>query len=112
MMLTVTNTSGVVLNDFDTYYGYAPTPLVNAVGGQRRNPLPYPVGHVVLGIGAHLDLPVHPRDFNHKAVPSMSMLPGEEFNMLVAAGKITYSVAAETDHDKSDMEEAFIAACV
>ena len=112
MMLTVTNTSGVVLNDFDTYYGYAPTPLVNAVGGQRRNPLPYPISHVVLAVGAHTHQPVHPRDFNHKAVPSMSMLPSEEFNQLVGAGKITYSIAAETNLAAADIDEAFIAACV
>lgn len=109
MLMTVTNTSGHVLNDFDTYYGYSPTPLVNAVGGQRKDPLPYPFGHVVLGIGASsLALPVRPRDWTHKRVPWLTLDPGEEWNQVVQAGKVTYILAAETPI--RDVDEAFFTA--
>jgi hypothetical protein len=111
MLLTVNNVSGHVLNDFDSYYGFQPTPLVNAVGGQRKDPLPYPYSHVILaaaGPGATKILPVHPRDFHRKAVPSLPMMPGEEWNQMVQAGKVTYSVASEATF--SDLDEAFISA--
>lgn len=105
MLMTVTNTSGHVLNDFDTYYGYSPTPLVNAVGGQRRDPLPYPFDWVILAIGGNKQLPIRPRDFTHKAVPWLPLRPGEEWNQMIQAGKVTYLLGAEAAF--GDIDEAF-----
>jgi hypothetical protein len=108
MLMTVTNTSGHILNDFDTYYGYSPTPLVNAVGGQRRDPLPYPFDWVVLQAAGPLvskQLPIRPRDFTHKAVPWLPLRPGEEWNQMIQAGKVTYLLGAEAAF--GDIDEAF-----
>jgi hypothetical protein len=99
-MMTVTNQKAYTLNDLDVYQGDPTTPTVNATGGARKRPLPYPFEHVVLGPnGGGSDaktLPVCPRDFRkapiHEHVP---LQHGEEWNQLVQGGIVTVVFGAQ-----------------
>ena len=107
MLVTVTNTSGFDMNDLDTYTSGSGTATVVAKGGQRKNPLPYPFGHIgKLANAGTKQLPMHPRDWRYKSVPWISMEPGEEWNNLVTAGKVTLTFASQAT--RNDQEELFL----
>jgi hypothetical protein len=115
MLMTVTNPSAVLtLNDFDVYQGYTGGPTVNAIGGSRKYPLPYPFSHVILtpsgGSLPSKQLAVHPRDWTKGGpVPFWTTLePAEEWNQVVQSGLVTVTFAAETG--RRDVEELFTAA--
>ena len=102
MIVTLTNTSGGVLNDLDIHDGGS-----LAVGGQRKDPLPYPFGH----IGPLLDtiakvLPMHTRDWRYKSVPWLPQEPSIEWQQLVQAGTVTMAAATETN--ATDEEDIFV----
>lgn len=109
MLLTVTNLSAsLTLNDFDVYQGYvsASMPTVNATGGARKYPLPYPFGHVVLAPSANKQLPVHAMDMlKGGPVPMWATFnPGTEWNQLVQAGVVSMTYGAEaTATDVNDL---------
>jgi hypothetical protein len=108
--MEVTNPSATrTLNDFDVYQGYTGGPPVNAVGGSRKYPLPYPFGHVVMAPLDVVELPVHPRDFaKGGAVPLWAtMSPADEWNQVVQQGLVTIAFAAEVG--RRDVEELFTA---
>ena len=114
MLMTVTNTSATLtLNDFDTYNGFPPPftgPGVNAVGGARKYPLPYPFGHIVLApLAASPSLPVHPADFRKggAVLPWQTMSPSDEWNQVIQSGLVTVVFAAEVG--RRDTEELFLA---
>lgn len=101
-LMTVTNQKSYSLNNLDVYQGDPTSPTVNATGGARKYPLPFPFDWVVLGPnGGGADarqLPVNPRDFRkascHEHVP---LQHGEEWNQLVQDGTVTVAFAAQTD---------------
>lgn len=106
MIITVTNTSGVTLNDLDALTGGSGPSALNAVGGARKFPLPYPFGHIgALAAAGTKILAVKPRDFR-KRNAAETLEPGEEWNQLVQAGRVTFAVAAESTN--RDIEEKYI----
>jgi len=109
MLITVTNTSGVTLNDLDSITGGVGPSAVLATGGQRKLPLPYPFGHIgALAASATKQLPVHPRDLR-KGGPvnaSATLSPAEEWNQMVQAGQVTLTLGAEST--VNDYEELFL----
>lgn len=110
MLVTITNTSGVTMNDLDSYSGGSGPSGILAVGGSRKFPLPYPFGHIgALANSGSKQLAMKPRDF-HKRNAAETFEPGEEWNVLVQAGKVTFAIAAESTN--RDPEEEFIAAVV
>jgi len=109
MIVTVTNTSGRIINDLDRItVGEGIVGLVFE-GGARKDPLPYPFGHVgAVANGASVALPMHPRDFHFKESIASPMDSGTEWQQLVQAGTVTFAVAAETG--VTDLEEVALAA--
>lgn len=109
MIVTVTNTSGGDLNKLDEITGGTGTASLLAVGGARKDPLPYPFGHIgTLADSAAKVLPMHNRDWRYKSVPWLPQEPSIEWQQLVQAGKVTIGVAAETN--AVDEEDLFVAA--
>lgn len=110
MIVTITNTSGVTLNDLDSIsHGSGPSALL-ATGGQRKYPLPYPFGHIgALANSGTKVLAMKPRDFA-KRNAAETFDAGEEWNILVQSGKVTFAIAAESPN--RDVEEEFVAAVV
>lgn len=101
MLVTVTNTSGVVLNDLAVHEGGS-----GATGGARALPLPYPFGHIgAFAIAATKQLPMHSADWL-KQEPNASASPREDWNQLVQSGKVTLAVAAQAD--AQDSQDAFV----
>jgi hypothetical protein len=98
MLVTVTNTSGGDLNALDEIdLGSSGTSGGTATGGARKDPLPYPFGHIgTLGDTLTSVLPMRERDFTHKAVPWLPMEPAQEWQTLIQAGKVTFAIAAES----------------
>jgi hypothetical protein len=107
MLVTVTNTSGRALNGLDTITGGTGPASLLAVGGARKDPLPYPFGHIgELAIAAAKVLPMHTRDWRYKSVPWLPQEPSIEWQQLVQAGVVTLGVATETD--AVDEEDIFV----
>ena len=107
MIVTITNTSGATINDLQTLTGGVGVSALNAVGGQRNNPLPYPFGHIgALANAATSVLPMHPADWRRKRVPSMAMQPSTQWNQMVQANTVTIAVAAEPG--RTDSEELYM----
>jgi hypothetical protein len=91
-----------------------------ATGGQREDPLPYPFNEPAnlpdangtLEFGSSVELPMHPRDFHHSksqsAMDGDGLEPGEEWNILVNRGDVTFGIGAQAD--VRDNEELFVAA--
>lgn len=98
MLMTVTNTSASLsLNDLDVYQGAAGGVTVNATGGARKRPLPFPFGHIVLAASGNKQLSVHARDmFKQNVCESHS--PAEQWMALVQAGTVTIAIADETTY--------------
>ena len=98
--LTVTNQQTTSMNKLDELTGGVGVSALLAVGGTRKDPLPHPFQLIELeenGAANSADestQTVHPRDMRHKQVPWLTHEPGEEWNMLVQAGKVTLSTAA------------------
>ena len=96
--LTVTNIQSTSMNKLDELTGGVGVSALLAVGGARKDPLPHPFQDVELdesgGSAPAATRQIHPRDMQHKQVPWLTHEPGEEWNMLVQAGKITLSTAA------------------
>lgn len=108
MLVTVTNTSGVTMNDLDTISGGSGPSALLAVGGAKKLPLPYPFGHIgALANSAGKQLAMHPRDFR-KRREAETFEPGEEWNILVNKGYVTFAIASEST--RRDQEELFITA--
>jgi hypothetical protein len=107
--LTVTNQQATSMNKLDELTGGSGVAALLATGGARLDPLPHPFQHVELdengGAADASTQTVHPRDMRHKAVPWLTHEPGEEWNMLVQAGKVTLSTAA-ADGDVEEGLEA------
>jgi hypothetical protein len=116
MLATVTNTTNTVglpsrtINDLDHYTTLGSGPSVtDAVGGARKDALPYPFGHIgALAAAASKQLPMHPRDWRHKSVPWMTHEAGEEWQTMVQRGVVSLAFAAQTG--RRDQEELFLAA--
>lgn len=103
MLVTVTNTSGVIINT-PTTGGSGVS--ADAVGGTISNPLPFPFAHIgPLGIGLGKQLQMHPGDWHRKSVPWVPQDPATEWNMLVQAGKVTLATALQSG--VRDSEEKF-----
>ena len=101
MIVTVTNTSGATLNALAVHDGGS-----GATGGARKDPLPYPFGHIgSLADGASKSLPMHTADWL-RPVHQSTLSPREEWNQLVQAGKVTLAVAAQAD--AQDAQDAFV----
>lgn len=96
--VTVTNLQATAMNELDTLTGGSGTSALVATGGSRVDPLPHPFSHVVLEASGGDDaatLAVHPRDWRHKGFAGHNPLEaGEEWNMLVNAGKVSLSFSA------------------
>jgi len=109
MIVTLTNISGVTLNDLDIV---GPSPLVTAKGGQRKYPLPYPFGHIgALANSATSVLPVKLRDLRKGGPVSYAatLSPDEEWNQMIQAGQVTWGIATETTvSGVNDTEEIFV----
>lgn len=103
--VTVTNLQDTAMNALDVIEGGS-----GATGGARKDPLPYPFSHIELEASGGDDaatLSVHPRDWRH--VGNMAghgtLEAGEEWNMLVQAGKVSLSFA-QADGDVEEGAEA------
>src|SRR5882672_9714797 len=97
MIVLLTNVSGHTMNDLDTITGGVGTSAISAVGGARKDPLPYPFAHIgALVNSGTKTLPMRPSDFNYKAVPGLTHTPGTEWNMLIQASKVTLGYTAES----------------
>ena len=116
MLTTVTNTTNTVglpsrtINALDEYttLGEGPAKTV-AVGGARKDALPYPFGHIgALAAAATKQLPMHPRDWRYKSVPWLTHEAGEEWQTMVQRGVVSLAFAAQAG--RRDQEELFIAA--
>lgn len=94
MLVTITNTSGVVINTPITG-GFGVS--ADAVGGSKSNPLPYPFAHIgpmaTSGPTNTKQLPMHPGDWHYKSVPWLPQDPATEWNQLVQRGIVTLTVA-------------------
>jgi hypothetical protein len=99
-LVTVENQQATQMNYLATEEHGSGTAQTIATGGARVDPLPFPFDWVVLGVnGSATDakqLPMHPDDWDHKQVPWLPHRPGELWNMLVQAGKVTLAFAAQT----------------
>jgi hypothetical protein len=103
VLVTVTNVSGGVLNALEQG---GTGVSADAVGGNKKNPLPFPFGHIgSMANAATKQLPMHPADWHYKSVPSMPMDPATEWNMMVQAGKVTLTIADQAG--VRDSEEKF-----
>lgn len=113
ILVTVENLTANILNDLDTIDSGATLgpARVQAVGGARKRPIPYPFGHIVLQAnGDPADaktLPVYARDFRYMQPAYGSKLPGEDWDLLVHAGTLSFTVAATTSMD--NQEDLFLA---
>lgn len=99
-LMTVANQKAYALNDLDVYQGDPTSPTVNATGGGRKHPLPYPFEHVVLAAngspGDSLQLPICPRDFRKASRHEHGPLQhGEEWNQLVQDGTVAVTFAVQ-----------------
>lgn len=104
MLVTVTNTSGGTINT-PTTGGSGVS--ADAVGGTISNPLPFPFAHIgPLANSGTKQLPMHPGDWHHKSVPWLPQAPVTEWNLLVAAGKVTLAVADQSG--VKDNEELYL----
>lgn len=105
MLVTVTNVSGVTINT-PSMGGYGVSP--DAVGGSKSNPLPFPFAHIgpLTMASPTKQLPMHPGDWHHKPVPWLPQSPATEWNQLVQAGKVTLTVADQTN--LRDSEEKYL----
>lgn len=114
MLVTITNTSGVTLNDLDSYSLGSGVSGGSAVGGARRYPLPYPFGHIgALAAAGSKQLPMRQRDWTYKAVPWLPMVPAEEWQTMVQAGQVTLAIAVEVILAATrDSEERYVVASV
>lgn len=111
--VTVTNQQATSMNALDEYSGGGSgTSALTATGGARKDPLPHPFSHVVLGPnGSATDdstQQVHPRDWRHKGFAGHGPHEaGELWNMLVQAGKVTLSFAAAAGDVEEGAEAAY-----
>jgi hypothetical protein len=115
MLTTVTNTTNTLglpsrtINDLDHYTTLGSGPAVtDAVGGARKDPLPYPFGHIgALAAAATKQLPMHPRDWrNRAAIVGSPHDAGEEWQTMVQRGIVSLAFAAQTG--RRDQEELFV----
>jgi hypothetical protein len=78
---------GVTINTPDT--GGAGV-SADALGGNKKYPLPYPFAHVgPIAPGATVTMVVHTEDMRHKSVPWLPLEPSREWQMLVQQGIVT-----------------------
>lgn len=99
MLVTVENQQATDMNALATEDHGVGTARTIATGGARVDPIPFPFDWVVLQENGHADdakqLPMHQQDWTHKQVPWLTHTPGEEWNTLVQASKVTLAFAAE-----------------
>lgn len=89
MLVTITNTSGRVINKLDSYNG--------ATGGVRLDALPYPFGQVTdLAIAGTKQLPMHPADLSHKGNPNEPFEAWSDFQTATKRGIISVVIADQT----------------
>ena len=109
MIVTVTNTSSsLTLNALDTLTGGSGPSGLNAVGGARKYPLPYPFDWTTIAPSGTSAYAMHPRDWRYKRSVAESQSAGEQWQQLVQAGTVTMSFASETG--RRDAEELFTTA--
>jgi hypothetical protein len=78
---------GVIINTPDTG-GTGVSP--DAVGGNKRYPLPYPFAHVgPVAAGATVVQVIHVEDMRRMSVPWLPLEPSREWQMLVQQGIVT-----------------------
>jgi hypothetical protein len=118
MLVTITNVTNLTdppsrtINDLDVLTGGSGPSALYAVGGARKDPLPYPFAHIgalAVGGGAAKQLPSHERDMRYKMCPSEPLEAGEEWNQLVQKGTVTFAVANEVSTSR-DVGDLFIGA--
>jgi len=86
MIVTITNTSGRIINDLDNVNGF--------IGGVRKDPLPFPFAHIgALAIAGTKALPMHPADLFHKTNPNEPFAAWSEFQTVIKAKLISVVIA-------------------
>jgi len=99
MLWTVQNLTTRVLNDLDVFSFGSGTNSIIARGGQRKDPIPYPFGHVVFAKlgdpGDAKTLPVRPRDMAQREPFNSPLRPSEEWSGLVQGGVVSIVMTAE-----------------
>ena len=109
MIITLTNNTSHSIN-----YPAVGEDGVSLPGGNhpeeathRVYPLPYPFDKIgTLASGAHVDLPMHPRDFSYQrgqVRPTLSV--SEQIDTLVQNGTILFSAGAQAD--RREQEEIY-----
>ena len=80
---------------------------INATGGQKDNPLPFPFSHVapIAAAGASAALPVRLADFIRRATPHSPLTVGQEWNQLVQNNYVTLALTGTgaADGDLTDL---------
>jgi hypothetical protein len=86
MLVTITNTSGRVINKLDSYNG--------ATGGVRLDALPFPFGQVTdLAIAGNKQLPMHPSDLGYKTNPNEPFAAWSDFQTAIKRNIISVVIA-------------------
>lgn len=110
MLITITNTSGGDLNAAAAITGGpdgAPWSL-NATGGSKELPLPFPFGHIgTLADAGTKQLPVHMRDWRKRSAAGASFEASALWQEMVQRGLVTMTMADETAN--TDKETLYIA---
>lgn len=110
MIVTVQNVSGASINGLDAITGGpGGTPWsLNAEGGQRVKPLPYPFAHVgALANSATSIRPMHLKDLRVKKCANGSSFDASAlWQDLVQRGIVTFATADQSDHRSVEDEFA------
>jgi len=109
MLVTVTNTSGAILNlpatrantrDFTGIAGYT------ATGGDLLRELPHPFGLTgEIAVAGNVQRSMHEQDFRRGQWFDVHD-PAQQWDHMIQKGYVTFAIAAETD--SQDAEDAFI----
>jgi len=94
MLVTVTNTSGRIINRLAPDSANWPTGFVVAYGGDRLDALPFPFAHIgEMAIAASKVLPMHPKDLAHKTSFAQPFAAEDDFQAAIKRGMISASIA-------------------
>ena len=96
MLMTVLNSSGRTINTLDTLTGGSGISALLAVGGAKKDALPYPFAHIgPLANATDYQLPMHSSDWGFKPVPWLTETPAQQWNYMVQAGVVSLTFALE-----------------
>lgn len=97
MLVTVTNTSGRIINKLAPDSANWPTGFPAAFGGARTDALPFPFAHIgEMAIAAVKILPMHPKDLAYKTSFAEPFASEDDFQAAIKRGMISAAIADQT----------------